>query len=188
MLIVRFFVGCGGSTFSTMVGGVVSDIYHSEDRNTPMALFSGSALFGTALGPLVGGFVAQNTSWRWIFYLQAIADGVMVVIIILIFDETRGTVLLSRKAKALNAYYGTRETAGYYGFNVHSLDKAQMVSERIRWKVKADEERASLKKMIGISLYRPFHLLLTEPVVFWFSCWVRKQRHECYCSLVLTSW
>lgn len=30
MLVARFFVGVGGSTFSTMVGGVVSDIYHTE--------------------------------------------------------------------------------------------------------------------------------------------------------------
>jgi multidrug resistance protein len=172
MLVVRFFVGVGGSTFSTMVGGVVSDIYHAEDRNTPMALFSGAALFGTGLGPLVSGFVAQNTTWRWIFYMQAIADGVMVALIIIIFKETRGSVLLSRKAKALNKYYEAHEAAGYYGFNMHMPPAEKPVSQRIRWKVKADEERASLAKMISLSLYRPFHLLFTEPVVFWFSLWV----------------
>lgn len=64
MLVARFFVGCGSSVFSTMVGGVVSDLYHAEGRNTPMALFSGGALFGTGLGPLVSGFIAQNTTWR----------------------------------------------------------------------------------------------------------------------------
>lgn len=64
MLVARFWVGAGSSVFSTMVGGVVSDLYRAEGRNTPMALFSGAALFGTGLGPLVSGFVAQNTSWR----------------------------------------------------------------------------------------------------------------------------
>lgn len=44
MLLARFWCGVGSSTFSTMVGGVVSDIYHAEDRNTPMSLFSGAAL------------------------------------------------------------------------------------------------------------------------------------------------
>lgn len=47
-----------------------------------------------------------------------------------------------------------------------------MQSQRIRWKVKADEERESLIKMIGISVYRPFHLLTTEPAVFFLSLWV----------------
>ncbi|KAF2823500.1 MFS general substrate transporter [Ophiobolus disseminans] len=167
MLVVRFFVGVGGSTFSTMVGGVVSDIYHAQDRNTPMALFSGGALFGTGFGPLVSGFVAQNLSWRWIFYMQAIADAMLVALIILIFKETRGSVLLSRKAKTLNKYYEAREAAGYFGFYTE-----KDVSVRLRWKVKADEDRASLSRMISLSLYRPFHLLFTEPVVFWFSLWV----------------
>ena len=44
MLVARFFLGVGGSTFSTMVGGVVSDIYQSEDRNKPMAFFTGWSL------------------------------------------------------------------------------------------------------------------------------------------------
>jgi multidrug resistance protein len=173
MLVARFFLGVGGSTFSTMVGGVVSDIYHAEDRNTPMALFSGAALFGTSWGPLVCGFIAQNTSWRWIFYVQAIACAAVVVLMCVVFKETRGSVLLSKKAKALNKWYEAREASGYYGFNIHDAEKPEnMVSQRLRWKVRSDEERASLSKMIGVSLYRPFHLLFTEPVVFWFSLWV----------------
>jgi len=173
MLVARFFVGVGGSTFSTMVGGVVSDIYHTADRNTPMALFSGAALCGTGLGPLVTGFIAQNVNWRWMFYLQTIMDGILMIIVIVFFKETRGSVLLSRKAEELNAWYSAREEAGYYGFRL-AIDgvAGEFEPQRIRWKVKSDEERASLTKMIGISLYRPFHLLFTEPVVFFFSLWV----------------
>ena len=69
MLVARFFAGVGGSTFSTMVGGVVSDVYQSEDRNKPMALFAGAALMGTGLGPLCSGFIAQHLLWRWVFYI-----------------------------------------------------------------------------------------------------------------------
>jgi multidrug resistance protein len=173
MLVARFFVGVGGSTFSTMVGGVVSDIYHTADRNTPMALFSGAALCGTGLGPLVAGFIAQNTSWRWMFWLQLIMDGVLMAIVVAFFKETRGSVLLSRKGKALNDWYQQREEAGYYGVQMPVESKpGEFVSQRIRWKVKSDEERTSLGKMIAISCYRPFHLLFTEPVVFFFSLWV----------------
>ncbi|KAF4540821.1 putative mfs multidrug protein [Lasiodiplodia theobromae] len=173
MLIARFFAGVGGSTFSTMVGGVVSDIYHAADRNTPMAMFSGSALLGTGLGPLTCGWIAQYISWRWIFYIQTIVDAVLMVVICICFKETRGSVLLSRKAKTLNKWYEAREQAGYFNFDMPLDSNPQKkVSQRIRWKVKSDEERADLMTMISISLYRPFHLLLTEPVVFFFSLWV----------------
>ena len=89
------------------------------------------------------------------------------------FKETRGSVLLSRKAKALNKWYDQLEAEGYYGMMMPtSHDSAKTAPQRIRWKVKSDEERASLGKMISLSLYRPFHMLFTEPVVFFFSCWI----------------
>ncbi|KAL2861739.1 major facilitator superfamily domain-containing protein [Aspergillus pseudodeflectus] len=173
LLVARFFLGIGGSTFSTMVGGVISDIYHAEDRNTPMSYFAGSVLFGTGLGPLITGFIQQRASWRWIYYSQAIAAAGFLIILWFFLKETRGSVLLSRKARTLNKYYEALEDAGYYGvvFESSESPKKQQV-QRIRWKVKADEERETLAKMISISCYRPFHLLFTEPVVFFFSLWV----------------
>jgi MFS family permease len=173
MVVARFWVGAGSSVFSTMVGGVVSDLYHAHDRNTPMALFSGGALFGTGLGPLVSGFIAQNTNWRWVFWVQVITCGILIAAVTLFFSETRGSILLSRKARALNKWYEELEIAGYIGFDMPiSPGSGRTESQRIRWKVKTDEERESISKMIGISVYRPFHLLITEPVVFFFSLWV----------------
>ncbi|KAI9733022.1 MAG: hypothetical protein M1834_003567 [Cirrosporium novae-zelandiae] len=173
MIVARFFVGAGASTFSTMVGGIISDMYHASERNTPMVLFSTGTLFGTGLGPVISGVIVQHTYWRWLFYVQIIMDGVVILLISLLFKETRGSVLLSRKAKALNGWYEAIEKEGYVGFEwpSSSYNPEQTPSMRIRWKVKADEERESLSKMIAVSLFRPFHLLFTEPVVFFFSLW-----------------
>jgi MFS family permease len=130
-----------------MVGGVVSDIYHSQERNTPMALYSGSALAGTGLGPMVSGFIAEHLAWRWVFYMQIIVFGVVVAMVIIFFKETRGSVLLSRKAKALNAYLEKLESAGVFPL-ISDLDlatpnpekeqlplSAQPLPRRLRFKV-----------------------------------------------------
>ncbi|KAK3711716.1 hypothetical protein LTR37_009493 [Vermiconidia calcicola] len=181
MLVARFLTGCACSPFSTMVGGVISDYYHAADRNWAMALFTGGAIFGTGLGPLVSGFIAQHLDWRWIFRLQVCTTGVLILVVIVFFKESRGSVLLSRKAKALNKWYDDLESAGYYGFLMPNSSAESLVSteksdratpQRIRWKVRSDEERATVVKMITVSLYRPFHLLFTEPVVFFFSLWI----------------
>lgn len=147
------------ATFSTMVGGVISDIFHAEDRNTPMCLFSAAALVGTGLAPLLFNIVVYHTSWRWIFYSHAIATGVAVVVMYFLFDETRGSVILSNKAQALNRYYEKLEQAGHHGF-----DAGEKVIERLRWKVKSDEQRASLRDMISQSCYRPFRAFPSCPV------------------------
>ena len=82
----------------------------------------------------------------------------MMILVIAFFRETRGSVILSRKAKALNDWYESREKHGYCGHEMQTdkVGNSAKQNQRIRWKVKSDEERESLAKMIGISLYRPF--------------------------------
>ena len=164
LLVARFFVGVGGSTFSSMIGGVISDIYHKEDRNTPMALFAGLALFGTGLGPLVSGFVAQHLNWRWVFWVQVITGGACILAVIIFFKETRGSVILSRKAQLLNRWYEARENSGLVGLGIPLGENgSKRESQRIRWKVKSDEERETIAKMVGISLFRPFRKYRPSP-------------------------
>jgi len=150
-----------------------------------MVLFAGATLFGTGLGPLVSGFVAQNLSWRWVFYIQVCTSGTLIALVTLFFQETRGGIILSRKAKILNTWYEKLEAVGVVGMeqrpvNASDQEKGTMTESekagigwrRIRWKVTSDEERSSIGRMIGLSLYRPMHMLVTEPVVFWFSLWI----------------
>ena len=141
---------------------MVSVADNITDRNTPMVLFTGAALFGTGLGPLVSGFIAQHLSWRWVFYVQTIDCGLLILAVALFFKETRGSVLLSRRAGLLNAWYEAREKAGLIGFDMTGEGNPRKRTQRIRWRVKADEERESLAKMIGISVYRPFRELLSQ--------------------------
>lgn len=179
MLVFRFIVGAGASTFATMVGGVVSDMYHAEYRNTPMAIYSGSALAGTGFGPLLSGFIVGRASYRWVYYHQIISLGLLFVTVCVFFKETRGSVLLSRKAKALNEYFEKAEQRNQQhedNLNPQSDEKPAPESSprsrtRLRYKVAADENRSSLSHMLYLSLTLPFKLLATEPVVFFFSLW-----------------
>lgn len=184
MLVSRLFAGVGGSTFSTMVGGILADIWVSSERNTPMVLFTGATMFGTGLGPLVSGFVAQRLLWRWVFYLQVMTSGVLVGLVTVFFKETRGPILLSRKAKVLNKWYDTLEAQGAIGMEPSeetitstsadpSVEKLRdRKIQRIRYKVLAEEQRATILQMISLSLTRPAHLLFTEPVLICFSLWI----------------
>jgi hypothetical protein len=85
-----------------------------------------------------------------------ISCGIVIFAVALFFKETRGSVLLSRKAHALNQWYEELEAVGYTGVDILSETGEKVESRRIRWKVKSDEERESIAKMIGISCYRPF--------------------------------
>ncbi|KAK8103500.1 major facilitator superfamily transporter [Apiospora kogelbergensis] len=141
-----------------------------------------------------GAVVAGPTArWKWVFWHQVILDFVLAVLIAVLFHESRGCVLLRRKAVKLNAYYESLESRGCFGVWVKGdpagdaeekgLAAPPMVApyeappsgaqlQRVRWAVKEDEQHASIVQMMSVSLLRPFHLLFTEPVVFFFSLWV----------------
>ncbi|KAJ2981125.1 hypothetical protein NQ176_g2218 [Zarea fungicola] len=121
MLVCRFFVGAGASVFSAVVGGVIADLWGKEDRNTPMALFSGSVLLGASAGPLVStlfvdGINNPTRAWKWTFWHQVIMDAILMVLISFFFKESRASVLLTRKAKLLNDWYVELESVGQFGF------------------------------------------------------------------------
>ncbi|RFU79293.1 major facilitator superfamily domain, general substrate transporter [Trichoderma arundinaceum] len=198
MIVTRFLVGIGGSVFSAVVGGVLADLWEKEERNTPMALFSGAVLAGTGAGPLVSAALIETVgsnsrAWKWSFWVQVILDVGLLLSLVFFFRESRASVLLSKKAKKLNKWYDELEKHGVYGLWVNS-ELAVVTSaassqttitsntnerntttvpclRRVRWIVKADEQRASLGQIVLTSVQRPFHLLFTEPVVFCFSLW-----------------
>ncbi|KAH8170441.1 major facilitator superfamily protein [Sarocladium implicatum] len=196
MLIARFFVGCGGSVFSSVMAGVLADLWTKEERNTPMALFSAAVLGGTSTGPLISTVFAdliddKVLAWKWCFWHQTIMGTLLVASIIAFFRESRASVLLTRRARALNIWYDELERAGVHRLRFEDdfeekpgeADMTEAVPEasqrsdiperpaRIRWVVMEDEQRASLQALVATSLRRPFYLLFTEPVVFWFSLW-----------------
>ncbi|KAF3763882.1 putative MFS multidrug transporter [Cryphonectria parasitica EP155] len=171
MLVTRALAGMSCSVFSAVVGGVISDIYVAKDRNTAMAIFTGAALAGTGVGPLVSSVIEQHLSWRWIFYLQTITCSLMVAALCLFFPETRGNVLLSRKASVLNAWYDAVQHS-QSAPPPPSFPSSPSAVVQIRWRVKADEDRASVPQLVKTSLLRPIQLLVTESVVFWFSIWM----------------
>jgi MFS family permease len=94
MLFWRFWTGVGSSVFSTVAGGVVSDLYQEEDRNVPMALFAGASTFGMGFSPLISGLF---TKWRWAFWVQVVMCAILFAVFTVFFKETRGYVLLTRK-------------------------------------------------------------------------------------------
>jgi len=93
----------------------------------------------------------------------------MIIGFFLFSPETRGSVLLSRKAKVLNSWLSELEKLGVAG---PALESPNGSGHCLRWKVQADEERATLMILIKISLTKPLYFLCSESVVFWFSMWV----------------
>ncbi|GAA6014890.1 hypothetical protein JCM8202_004804 [Rhodotorula sphaerocarpa] len=148
VIIARLIAGVAASSGGTLVGGTVADLFDSADRGLPMALYSFAAFGANGLGPAVCGYVELKKGWRWIEWYQLIVGGVIAIALALFTQETRASVLLSRRARKMR---------------VSTADD--------RYQCQSDAERASLSILLKVSIARPLYLLATEPIVASFSAW-----------------
>ncbi|KAG6000743.1 hypothetical protein E4U21_005042, partial [Claviceps maximensis] len=80
MVAFRFLAGIGGSAPLAVGGGVLSDLFTAEERGRAMAAYSLMPLLGPAIGPVAGGWIAETTTWRWVFYSTTAACALVQVL------------------------------------------------------------------------------------------------------------
>jgi len=150
MVVTRFFGGGASSVSINIVGGTITDIWRGDKaRSLPMSIFGMTSVIGIALGPFIGGAIQRNLNWRWIYWIQIIFDAGCLPIFWFILKETRGDVILAKRAKKLRKQ----------GRNAYA---------------KSELNKDSVVEMLKISFKRPTKMLVTEFVVIAFTLWVSR--------------
>lgn len=118
-----------------------------------MSLFAFAAFAATGLGPVMFGYMEQNyvEGFRYISWIIFACSAIFTLVIIFGMKESRGSVLLRRRAKKL------RETTG---------DQ--------RWRSRDEVEAAKITfwQLMRQNLSRPVRMLFTEPVLASFAIWI----------------
>jgi DHA2 family multidrug resistance protein len=66
----RLLQGFFGAALVPVGQSILLDIYTPEERGSAMALFGVSVMVGPVLGPVIGGWLTDHYSWRWVFYIN----------------------------------------------------------------------------------------------------------------------
>src|SRR5437016_10765443 len=70
LVAMRILQGLGGGPVIPMAQAIMWEIFPLRQRGTAMAVWGGGIMLAPILGPTVGGWICDNWSWRWIFYLN----------------------------------------------------------------------------------------------------------------------
>ena len=81
LIIFRGIQGVGAGALFPVALAIIGDLFTPAERGKYQGLFG--AVFGVAFvaGPLIGGFLTENLSWHWIFYVN-IPIGIIALIVI----------------------------------------------------------------------------------------------------------
>jgi DHA2 family multidrug resistance protein len=70
LVAMRIFQGFGGGPMIPISQAIMWEIFPLKQRGTAMAVWGIGIMMGPIFGPTLGGYIADNWSWRWIFYIN----------------------------------------------------------------------------------------------------------------------
>ncbi|KAJ3813014.1 major facilitator superfamily domain-containing protein, partial [Lentinula edodes] len=71
IVVGRLISGIGGAGLMSVVCILVSQLTHERQRATYMNLINAVFIISDAVGPILGGALANSGNWRWIFLINA---------------------------------------------------------------------------------------------------------------------
>jgi DHA2 family multidrug resistance protein len=81
LLIARVIQGAGGGGLQPMAQAIMADSFDEKRRGQAFALYGLVAVLAPSIGPTMGGWITDNYSWRWIFYIN-IPVGILAYILV----------------------------------------------------------------------------------------------------------
>jgi multidrug resistance protein len=142
MMAFRFLAGIGGSAPQAIGGGILSDCFRAGERGAATAIYSLMPFLSPAVAPIMGGYLTQYTTWRWVFWATSIFDAVVQIACFFLLKETFAPAILAKKAARL-----------------------QKLTGNLQLHTKWQGPDHSMKKLIMKSLVRPLIMLGTQPAL-----------------------
>lgn len=70
MIVFRIMQAIGAGYLGPLSLTILHETFPANERGTAMGVFMAGLSLGPALGPWLGGYVVEQVSWRWIFYIN----------------------------------------------------------------------------------------------------------------------
>jgi MFS transporter, DHA2 family, multidrug resistance protein len=98
LIVARIVQGIGGGALQPIAQTVLLESFPREKRGSAMSVYAIGVVVAPILGPTLGGWLTDNYSWRWVFYIN-IPIGILAVILCSILLEDPAYLKESRPGK-----------------------------------------------------------------------------------------
>ncbi len=81
ILLFRVIQGAGGGGLQPVAQAILSDTFPPEKRGLAFALYGVTVVVAPTVGPTLGGWITDNYSWRWIFFIN-VPVGILTILLV----------------------------------------------------------------------------------------------------------
>jgi MFS transporter, DHA2 family, multidrug resistance protein len=157
LIIFRVVQGAAGGTMQPLSQAIMLEAFPPEDRGKAMAFWALCIVTAPILGPVLGGWLTDTYSWRWIFYIN-IPVGIVSLIMakLFVFDPP----YLKRKTQSID-YWGIGMLAVGMGALQLMLDKGQHED----WFSSNMIVVATIIAVVGLSAFIIREFLVLHPII-----------------------
>lgn len=124
LIVFRALQGAGGGGLQPMAQAILADTFPPQKRGMAFALYGITAVLAPTIGPVLGGWITFNYSWRWIFYIN-LPVGLLAAFLVLRLVEDPPYFKQLRSAGVRLDYIGLGFLAVGIGALQVVLDKGQ---------------------------------------------------------------
>ena len=115
LIIARSIQGVGAAFLVPGSLAIISASFDEKTRGQAIGTWSGFTAITTAIGPVVGGWLVQHASWRWVFFINLPLAAVVIALSLWHIPESRSVT--ARRIDWLGALVGTAGLGGLvFGF------------------------------------------------------------------------
>ncbi|MEX2269261.1 MAG: MDR family MFS transporter [Acidimicrobiia bacterium] len=117
LVLFRALQGLGAGCILPVAQTISADLYTMEQRAKVAAVYSGVFAFSSVLGPFLGGFITDNLSWRWVFYVNLPVGILAIALVVFVMVEP-----LERRRRHQFDWLGVMTLLGWSGALVFALE------------------------------------------------------------------
>jgi DHA2 family multidrug resistance protein len=158
LLVARILQGAGGGALQPIAQAVLLESFPAEKRGAAMAAYGMGIVVAPIIGPTLGGWITDNYSWRWIFYIN-IPVGLLAMLMANTFIEDPPYIRSQRPGRI-----------DFVGFGLMAIGLAtlQLVLDKGQeedWFASAFIVRSVLIAVVALVAFVIWELRTKEPIV-----------------------
>ncbi len=158
LVVFRILQGLAGGGLQPLSQAILLETFPPQQHGMAMAMFGIGIMFGPIVGPLLGGWITDNWSWRWIFYINIPIGLLCLLLTALVIEDPP----YMKRQKMKIDYIGI----GLLSLGIGSLQFVLDKGQREDWFASSTIVTFTMLAIAGIGLYIIWSLIYTDrPVV-----------------------